>query len=117
MKVEEIMNLLEATMVFDAGIGDKEFSTACGADLMSDVLAFVKHDALLLTGLVNPHSIRTAEMMDINLIVFVRGKMPAEDVINAAKDRDITLLTTDKTLFTACGILYTNGLTGSAGRI
>ncbi len=116
MKLNEIVKLLDAEVIYDSGIEDKEFSTACGADLMSDVLAFVKHDALLLTGLVNPHSIRTAEMMDINLIVFVRGKRPSAEVIEVAKDKEVTLCTTEKTLFTSCGLLYTHGLTGSAGR-
>jgi hypothetical protein len=80
--------------------------------MMSDVLAFTKHDAILLTGLVNNHVIRTAEMLDIQYIMFVRGKIPAEDVIEMARDMDMTLMTTDLPMFTACGILYNNGIKG-----
>ena len=85
---------------------------ACGCDLMSDVLAFVKDQALLLSGLINSQVIRTAEMMDIIAVCFVRGKMPADDVIELAKDRGITLLATEHPLFPACGILYEKGLRG-----
>ena len=99
-------------------VGDSvDFKCACGADLMSDVLAYVKHDALLLTGLVNAHVVRTAEMMDIPCIVFVRGKRPAQDVLEVAEECGIALLSTEHTMFTACGKLYASGLTGSAGRL
>ncbi|MDR0822006.1 MAG: hypothetical protein LBN40_06055 [Oscillospiraceae bacterium] len=94
---------------------DKEIHTACGSDMMSDVLAFVKDQAVLLTGLMNPQVIRTAEMMDIICIVFVRGKMPHESVIELAKDRGIAVLTTKHRMFEACGLLYSNGLGGGAG--
>ena len=114
MKISEIVKLLEAEMLCGQDDLDREIKCACGADLMSDVLAFVKHDALLLTGLVNAHVVRTAEMMDITLIVFVRGKYPGEDVIEVAKEKGIALMTTKYTMFTACGVLYENGLTGSA---
>ena len=91
---------------------DREVHTACGSDMMSDVLAFVKDQAVLLTGLCNPQVIRTAEMMDVICIVFVRGKTPDENMIELAKERDIPLLTTGHRMFSACGILYQNGLRG-----
>jgi len=114
VKISEIVELLQADVVIGQDDLDREIKCAFGADLMSDVLAFVKHDALLLTGLVNAHVVRTAEMMDINCIVFVRGKYPGEDVIEVAKEKDIALMTTKLTMFTACGVLYENGLRGSA---
>jgi predicted nuclease of predicted toxin-antitoxin system len=80
---------------------------------MSDVLAYVKDQAVLLTGLVNPQVIRTALMMDMHCIVFVRSKKPDEEIINLAEENELVILSTDKTLYTACGILYTNGLAGS----
>ncbi|MDE6595294.1 MAG: hypothetical protein K2K44_04715, partial [Oscillospiraceae bacterium] len=91
---------------------DREVHTACGSDMMSDVLAFVKDQSVLLTGLCNPQSVRTAEMMDIVCIVFVRGKTPDESVIELAKERKIVLLSTPMRMFAACGILYENGLRG-----
>ena len=77
---------------------------------MSDVLAFVKDQTLLLTGLINSQVIRTAEMMDIVAVCFVRGKMPTEDVIELAKEKGISLLKTDYPLYLSCGLLYGKGL-------
>jgi len=90
----------------------EEILSACGSDLMSDVLAFVKEKTVLLTGLTNPHVVRTAEMLDVSAIVFVRGKKPTEDILRMAIDRKIAILTTSHTLYVACGILYQNGLPG-----
>lgn len=114
MKISEIVELLEATVIEDPSDGAMEFTNAFGADLMSDVLAFVRSDTLLLTGLVNPHVLRTADMMDISCVVFVRGKVPTEEVINVAKESGIAILCTKNTMYTACGKLYQAGLTGSA---
>lgn len=77
---------------------------------MSDVLAFVKDQAVLLTGLVNPQVVRTAEMMDMVCIVFVRGKMPDADMLELAKESGMVVMTCDKRMYEACGILYKNGL-------
>lgn len=92
--------------------GETEVHTACGCDLMSDVLAFVKDQTLLLTGLINSQVIRTAEMMDIVAVCFVRGKTPPEDVLTLAKEKNIAILTTDYPMYTACGKLYEKGLGG-----
>ena len=80
--------------------------------MMSDVLAYVKDQSVLLTGLVNPQVVRTAEMMDMPCVVFVRGKQPDETIVALAKDRGIVLMTTPHRMFTACGLLYQNGLKG-----
>ena len=96
----------------DKALETKEIHTACGCDLMSDVLAFVKDQSLLLTGLINSQVIRTAEMMDITAICFVRGKTPPEDVIALGKEKGITILKTEYPLYTACGKLYEHGLRG-----
>ena len=112
MTVNDIKNMLEAKILCGEEHIDREVHTACGSDMMSDVLAFVKDQSVLLTGLCNPQAIRTAEMMDIVCIVFVRGKMPDESMIELAEEREIVLLSTDMRMFPACGILYTNGLRG-----
>lgn len=112
MKVQQVKELLNATYVTGEEFSDKSLHSACGSDMMSDVLAFVKDQAVLLTGLVNPQVIRTAEMMDMVCIVFVRGKRPDETMINLAKARDMVLLTTELEMFSSCGILYQNGLRG-----
>jgi len=89
-----------------------EIKMACGSDLISDVLAFTKEKALLLTGLTNPQIIRTAEMIELSGIVFVRGKMPGDDVIKLAKEHRLPLLLTTLPLYETCGILYSAGLKG-----
>ena len=117
MKISKMQELLEARVLCgDEHLGRHVYS-ACGCDLMSDVLAFAKDQAVLLTGLVNPQVVRTALMMDMNCIVFVRSKQPTDDIIALAKEHELVVLGTDKSLYSACGILYTNGLAGSKGAI
>ncbi|MFH1963901.1 MAG: DRTGG domain-containing protein [bacterium] len=87
----------------------------CGADLMSDVLAFIKSDALLLTGLVNLQVIRTAEMANIKAVCFVRGKEPSNEIVELAKEKDIPLIMTNFPMYEACGRLYQKGLLGCSG--
>jgi len=112
LTIQEIINILEADLFCGEDILNKDILSACGSDLMSDVLAFVKDHTILLTGLTNPHVIRTAEMMDIAAIVFVRGKRPSEEIIQMAADRNIAVLMTRHSLFVACGLLYQSGLRG-----
>lgn len=112
MTIADIKDILQADVLYGDEYLDKEVHTACGADMMSDVLAFVKDQSVLLTGLCNPQVIRTAEMMDIICIVFVRGKVPDVMMVELAKEREIALLTTGERMFMACGKLYENGLHG-----
>lgn len=112
MTVQEIIQVLNARLIYGEELLSKEVHTACGSDMMSDVLAFVKDQSVLLTGLCNPQVIRTAEMMDIVCVVFVRGKEPDETMIEMAKSRKIALVSTGHRMFTACGMLYERGLSG-----
>lgn len=112
MKLSEVRDILDARVLAGEELLVHEVNSACGSDLMSDVLAFVKDHALLLTGLMNPQVIRTAEMMDITAIVFVRGKCPDEALIEMAKMKDMVLMTTEQPLYIASGLLYSNGLVG-----
>ena len=115
MKISEIKSILGAELICGEEFIENEVFTACGSDMMSDVLAYVKEQAVLLSGLVNPQVVRTAEMMDMKCIVFVRGKNPDDDMIELAKERDIVLLGTRLEMFTSCGLLYKNGLKGGSG--
>ncbi len=115
MKISEIKRILNAELICGEEFLENEVHTACGSDMMSDVLAYVKEQAVLLSGLVNPQVVRTAEMMDMKCIVFVRGKHPDMDIIDLAIERDIVLLGTSLEMFTACGLLYKNGLKGGSG--
>lgn len=115
MKLAEAKEVLEAEILTNGEWENVEVHSACGSDLMSDVLAFVKDQALLLTGLVNPQVIRTAEMMDIKVLVFVRGKRPSDDMIKLADEMGIVMMTTECPLYIACGRLYQKGLGGRGG--
>lgn len=116
MLLKEAVEILSAKSITNLDNSNEiELFSACGSDLMSDVLAFVKDQTLLLTGLINPQVIRTAEMMDIRAIIFVRGKMPEESTIALAEDMGIPLYTTEYPLYIACGRLYSSGLIGKEG--
>ena len=113
MKISTIKDLLGAKVVCGESNLDREIYSACGSDMMSDVLAYVKDQAVLCTGLVNSQVIRTAEMMDMKCVVFVRSKNPTAEMISLAQESGIVLLASDKRLYEACGILYSNGLVGN----
>lgn len=113
MKIGKIVELLDAEVLSGEDMMNTHVYSACGSDMMSDVLAYVKDQAVLLTGLVNLQVVRTAEMMDMNCIVFVRSKMPTAEMIELAKDCGMVILATDKRMYEACGILYSNGLVGN----
>jgi len=110
MTITEAVKLLEGQFFTGEDKGDLEVIAACGADLMSDVMAFVKDHVVLLTGLVNPQVIRTAELLDIHAVIFVRGKIPTRDMIEMADDADIVLAGTKNPMFLSCGKLYVAGL-------
>lgn len=112
LKVREIVDILEAEVLTGSENMELEIYSGCGADLMSDVMAFVKESVILCTGLVNPQVVRTCEMMDIKVICFVRGKVPGENIISLAEEMGITILTTKHPLFITCGKLYSAGIVG-----
>ena len=114
MKISKMQELLAAKVLCGEENLSKEVYSAFGCDLMSDVLAYVTDQAVLLTGLVNPQVIRTALMMDMVCIVFVRSKVPNDEMIALAKENGIVMMSTNKTLYTTCGLLYSNGLVGTA---
>ena len=112
MKLEKIKDILQAEVIVGEDDLQKEVKMACGCDLMSDVLAFVKSGSILLTGLVNPQCVRTAEVSDIIAICFVRGKKPPDETKRLAEEKNIVLLATDLLLYESCGELYNAGLPG-----
>ncbi|MDR3318401.1 MAG: hypothetical protein LBS99_03105 [Clostridiales bacterium] len=112
MTIQQVAEILDARVLCCEDKLDTEVKTGFGADMMSDVLAYVNGQGLmLLTGLINPQVVRTSEMMDITCIVFVRGKIPEIPVIELASARGIVLLTTQHRMFGACGKLYSAGIT------
>ena len=112
MQIRKIAELLDANVLCGEERLDGVVKSACGCDMMSDVLAFVKDQAVLITGLCNPQVVRTAEMMDMRCIVFVRGKIPPESVVTLANDSGIVVMATNERMYVACGKLYSAGLAG-----
>lgn len=116
MVVRDLIPLLNAKVLCGEDGLDAEIRSACGSDLMSDVLAFVKDKTVLITGLTNVHVMRTAEMLDIHCVVFARGKIPSEEILEEAREIGITVLATEYTTYTTCGIMYQAGIPGTNSR-
>jgi predicted transcriptional regulator len=114
VKLEAVRDILDCRVLVGENRLDEEVVVGCGADLMSDVLAFVKPGALLLTGLTNVQSVRTADIAGVRAIVYVRGKLPDKEAIELAERTAITLLATNLLMYEACGRLYTHGLRGGS---
>jgi predicted transcriptional regulator len=110
MKIKEIKRLIDAQVITGEHLLDTEVDSAFGSDLMSEVLTFAQGKIVLLTGLNNPQVIRTAEMIDISLIVFVRGRIPTKDIVKMAVEKNICILATKCIMYEACGRLYEAGL-------
>ena len=110
MTVKEIAAVLDAQWLCCQEEESREIHSAFASDMMSDVLAFVQEDTLLLTGLVNSQSIRTCEMLDVPCIVFVRGKDPRPDALEMAEEIGLPALKTAYSMYEACGRLFSAGL-------
>lgn len=117
MKLAVVQEILEAEVLTGSKLLDIEVKNACGADLMSDILADTKVNALLLTGLTHPQILQTASISDFAAIVIVRGKTPARELIELAKAQKMPLLRTHYSLYEACGMLYLAGLRGNEQRL
>lgn len=115
MKLYEIQNILDATILTGGDRLDLTVVGAGGADLMADVLSAVTQDAVLLTGLTTEHVLRTAKISEVAAVVFVRGKKPDAPVLELAKSYQLPCLLTKYSLFVASGRLYVNGLRGLDG--
>ncbi len=110
MKLSEIIKMVDGTVHVQNGRVDYEIKGGCGADLMSDVLASIQPDAVLLTGLCTPQVVRTAIMADVRAIVFVRGKIPSRETVELAEAEKIPLVTSPYGMFELCGRLFQAGL-------
>ena len=117
MKIRTIVELLGAEVVCGADMLDNDVKSACGSDLMSDVLAFAKSGSLLLTGLTNTQVIRTANVLDIAAIILVRAKQPSSETIALARELKIPILTTKYILFETAGRLYAKGIVGCLPKV
>jgi predicted transcriptional regulator len=112
MVLKEIKEILEAELLVGQESLELDIKMACGADLLSDVLAFTKSESLLLTGLTHPQVIRTTEIAEIKAVCFVRGKRPPAETVELAKEKGIPLLYTSLLMYESCGRLHSRGLPG-----
>jgi predicted transcriptional regulator len=110
MKLSEIIKKIDGTLINDPPRSDWEIKGACGADLMSDVLASIQPDAVLLTGLCNPQIVRTAQMADVRAIIIVRGKKLPSETIELAIREQLPVISSPYGMFETCGRLYQAGL-------
>lgn len=117
MNLAEVTTLLQSKVYCCEDILDREISFVCAGDLMSDILVFSQPDALLITGLVNLQVIRTAEMLDIAAIQFIAGKVPGSEMVELAIKKRIPLLTTKKTMYLSCGLLFEAGIANAVPSI
>ncbi|HHU02068.1 MAG: DRTGG domain-containing protein [Christensenellales bacterium] len=114
MTIEDIVSILDARVLCGEDKLSLVVMSACCSDLMSDVLAFVNEKTVLLTGLTNMHVLRTAEILDLKCLIFTRGKVPSDEIIERARQMNLVVLTANKTMFTCAGLLYDGGLRGAA---
>ena len=112
MNIADMVKVLNARILCGEDRLETRVYTACCSDLMSDVLAFVNEKTVLITGLTNPHVLRTADMLDLKCLVYARGKVPGEEILEQAEEQGLVVITTRETAFTACGLLYAAGLRG-----
>jgi hypothetical protein len=110
MQISALRDLLEAQVLCGEDRLEEDIATVFASDMMSDVLACPDEIHCLLTGLINQQVIRTADMMDIGLVVFVRGKCPPTEVVEMARQRDMVVMLTGCRMFTACGRMYNAGI-------
>jgi predicted transcriptional regulator len=111
MKLAEIRQLLDCDVIYGEDLLDTTEVHSCfAADLMSDVLAFSRSGALLVTGLTSLQSVHTADVADLAAILFVHDKRPGDPVVEVARHKKIPLLTTRRLMFETCGLLFGHGL-------
>jgi predicted transcriptional regulator len=110
MVLADVRQLLLCDVFWGEECLDRQIRYGCASDLMSDVLAFSRSGAILLTGLVNVQTVQTAYIAELNAIILVRGKKPDENVVQLAREKAIPLLGTPYSMYEASGILYRAGV-------
>ncbi|HEX7573494.1 MAG TPA: DRTGG domain-containing protein [Bacteroidota bacterium] len=110
MMLSDVQRMLRCEVFSGNDFVDRPVTYGCASDLMSDVLAFSRAGALLLTGLVNAQTVQTAFIAELNAVIFVRGKRPDEHVLRCAREKGIPLLGTPYSMYEACGMLYRSGI-------
>ena len=112
MTLAEIRDILQCEVLTGEDGLAVEVETVVASDGMSEILAFARPGALMITGLTNVQSVRTADIANVRAMVYIRGKRPVEKVIGLARQSDIPVLATRLGMFDACGMLREAGLKG-----
>ena len=120
MKLDALIKRYNCEVYTKELLKDKDILYGFCSDLMSDALMIMNSvkdkdildRAILITGLVTQQSIRTAEMLDVDVVLIVRGKIPSLKVIELAYESNIILLKTDYTMFNTSGMMYKDGIKG-----
>jgi len=115
MKISEIREILKATVLAGDNQLDRKIIAAGSADLMDDILAALSEGSVLLTGMTTEQVLQTAKVGGVGAIVFVRGKMPNNQVIEMAESLNMPILQTHYSMFVSSGRLYMSGLRGLDG--
>jgi len=110
MNIRDLIRIIDGTLITKASDLTREIKGGFGADLMSDVLASIQPEAVLMTGLCNPQVVRTAQMADVSAIVLVRGKTPPVEPIQLANEELLPIISTPYGMFEVCGRLHSAGL-------
>jgi predicted transcriptional regulator len=110
MKLSQIIKTIDGTVVNERINLDAEVKGAYSADLMSDVLASIQSDTVLITGLCNPQVVRTAQMADILALIIVRDKKLPQETIELANEEQIPVISTPYGMYEVCGRLFKSGL-------
>jgi predicted transcriptional regulator len=112
MKLAEIRDILECEVLTDDDDLSVEVHQVVASDGMSEILAFAKSSELMITGLTNIQSIRTADIAGVSAVIYCRGKRPDKKVVDFAKLKRIPVMITKMVMFDICGILYNKWLKG-----
>jgi hypothetical protein len=110
MKLQAILEILQGQVICGEERLSEEVEAGFASDLMSDVLTLQATNLILLTGLANVQTIRTAEMADIHYIIFVRKKKATPEIIELARENNQIIIECQYSMFKTAGILYSAGL-------
>jgi predicted transcriptional regulator len=112
VKLSEVRDILQCNVLTGDNGLSTEVETVVASDGMSEILAFARPGALMITGLTNVQAMRTADIAHVRAVIFIRGKRPPESALELARKNNIPVLTTSLGMFDVCGILRENGLKG-----
>ena len=108
MKLTELVEKTGLTSITE--YEDKEVEGVYVSDMVSDIITGAKANSLLVTLQTHKSLIAAANLVDVAAIVFVRGKRPANDVVELAKKAGIGLLFADVDTWSFAKKLYECGV-------